>query len=60
LLGVPKLVDLPVRVESLTNDGRDMCDYYKILKNHIKPNSYEALPPESLKPIGDEIVIKVI
>lgn len=44
-------------IQSLTRDGRDRSLDHKLTPIHIPPDLPEGLPPESLAPKGDEILI---
>ena len=46
-----------VRIQSLTQDGRDRSTGHKRLEVHAKPGSAEACFLEEVAPVGDEIVI---
>jgi nicotinamidase-related amidase len=44
-------------IQSLTEDGRDRSLDHKLTPIHIAPSRPEGLPPASLAPAGDEILI---
>ncbi|MEW9837248.1 cysteine hydrolase family protein [Mesorhizobium marinum] len=44
-------------IQSLTEDGRDRSLDHKLTPIHIAPSRPEGLPPKSLAPVGDEILI---
>ena len=46
-----------VRIQSLTQDGRDRGQGHKRLELHAAPNSAEACFIEEVAPVGDEIII---
>lgn len=44
-------------IQSLTEDGRDRSLDHKLTPIHIPPSDPKGLPPTSLAPVGDEIMI---
>lgn len=44
-------------IQSMTEDGRDRSLDHKLTPIHIAPSRPEGLPPKSLAPEGDEILI---
>ncbi len=44
-------------IQSLTEDGRDRSLDHKITPIHVAPSQPEGLPPPSLAPVGDEILL---
>ncbi len=44
-------------IRSLTKDGRDRSTDHKLTPIHVAPDDPHALPPPSLMPVGDEILL---